>query len=202
MDPSRWLTPEPAQTEDESPKSSDEVDLVLRVLSGDRAAYGVLMSRYQRRVYHLAYSILGSWQDAQDVSQEAFFAAYRRLPKLKDPGKFGGWLFGTARHICYVTLRKRRVIGEQVPIEEVEFLATRPVEDIPGDREALMLQGIRDLPEKYQVLLRLKYLGGYSYQRVAEMLDLPEVTVKSRLFEGRRMLRERVAYLVRTRDDF
>ena len=190
-------TPEAGQTEAGSAGETCDAMLVQRVLGGDREAFGCLVNRHQQSVYNLAYSILGSWQDAQDVAQEAFFAAFRRLPELRDRNKFGNWLFGTTRHLCYVLLRRRRVVGEQVPLDQVEGLVAESPAEAEEDRGSLALKAIEALPDKYQVLLRLKYLSGYSYRRISEMFDLPEVTVKSRLFEGRRMLREHIASLVR-----
>lgn len=183
-----------------SPHELSDADLVQRVLAGKREAFRFLVDGYRQSVYNLAYSILGSREDAQDVAQEAFLAAYRRLPDLRDRSKFGSWLFGTTRHLCYVVLRRRRVVGVQVPLEEVKALAAESRDPIREDRVTMAMEAMEDLPDKYKVLLRLKYLGGYSYQHIAEMMDLPEITVKSRLFEGRRMLRERVALLVRKYD--
>ncbi len=190
-----------AMTCDGSPDKWSDAELVYCVLSGRRDWFQTLVDRYRRQVYGLAYSMLGNWQDAQDVAQEAFFSAYRRLPDLRDPAKFGSWLFGTTRHLCYVVLRKRRVIGEQVPVEQAETLAVKPSqEETQDDQLALMLRAMQQLPDKYQSLLRLKYIGGYSYRDIARMLDVPEVTVKSRLFEGRRLLREQVESIVRNYD--
>lgn len=190
----------PGRTDSGSAAELSDADLVQRVLVGRREAFQVLVKRYRQSVYNLAYSILGSREDAQDVAQEAFFAAYRRLPNLRDWSKFGSWLFGTARHLCYVILRRRRVVGEQVPLSEAERLSGESRDGTEEDHLTIVLEAMEDLPDKYKVLLRLKYLGGYSYRRIAEMMDLPEIVVKSRLFEGRRMLRERVALLVRKYD--
>jgi RNA polymerase sigma-70 factor (ECF subfamily) len=193
-------TAEPGQTERASLHELSDADLVQRVLVGKREAFRFLVERYRQSVYNLAYSILGSREDAQDIAQEAFLAAYRRLPELRDWDKFGSWLFGTTRHLCYVLLRRRRVLGGQVPIEGADTLAAEARESTEEDHMTMMLEAMGGLPDKYQVLLRLKYLGGYSYKVIAEMMDLPEITVKSRLFEARRMLRERVALLVRKYD--
>ncbi len=187
-----------AKTYDGSPENLSDAELVQRVLAGRREWFQTLVERYRKKVYSLAYSILSNWQDAQDVAQEAFFSAYRRLPDLRDPKKFGAWLFGTTRHLCYVALREKRVIGEHIPVEQIGSAAAGPPqEEAQDDQLALMLAAMEDLPDKYQLLLRLKYLGGYSYREIAQLADVPEVTVKSRLFEGRRMLRERVESYLR-----
>lgn len=180
-----------------------DADLVRQVVRGDDDAFRPLVARYEQRVYILAISWLGDPAEAQDVTQETFYAAYRRLPELRDAEKFRAWLFGTARNLCHVWLRKRRLFGEPVPLETLE---DAPFEKIPhpsyeavnplGEtREELLTRlhaSLDRLPDKYQTLLRLKYLSGSSYREIAEMMDLPEATIKSRLFEARRLLRERV----------
>ncbi len=179
-----------------------DADLVRQVVRGDRDAFRPLVGRYEQRVYILAISWLGDPAEAQDVTQETFYAAYRRLPELKDAEKFRAWLFATARNLCRVWLRKRRLFGEPVPLETLEdvpfekphpsFEAAESVGETREELLTLLHASLDRLPDKYQTLLRLKYLSGSSYREIAEMMDLPEATVKSRLFEARRLLRERV----------
>lgn len=178
-----------------------DADLVRRTIRGDRDAFRPLVQRYQERVYLLANSWLRDHSEAQDVTQETFYVAYRKLPDLRDTSKFGPWLFGVARNLCHVAMRRRRLLEDSVPLETVENqLADKTSETMAGhsamdSREGLLAQlheGLGNLPDKYQVLLRLKYLSGVSYREIAETMDLPEATIKSRLYEARQMLRERI----------
>ncbi len=179
-----------------------DADLVQQTIRGDREAFRPLVTRYQERVYLLATSWLRDPSDAQDVTQETFYVAYRHLPELRDSAKFSSWLFGITRNLCHVWMRKRRIVDECVPLEDVENqLQVEPSGPYGGSfglgetREELLNllhAGLNALPDKYQILLRLKYLSGVSYHEIAEMLDLPEATIKSRLFEARRILREKI----------
>lgn len=171
-----------------------EATLVSQVLTGRRECYRPLVEKYQTKVYLLACSILGNPSEAQDIAQEVFLVAYKSLHQLKEREKFGSWLFGITRHLCYGSIRKHKI--ETEPIDSVAYqdipnvVPMRPSEENGVDILSLLMNRLEQLPDKYQVLLRLKYLEDYSYQEISEMLDIPVDLVRSRLFEGRRMLRE------------
>ncbi|MGC9329114.1 MAG: RNA polymerase sigma factor, partial [Candidatus Hinthialibacter sp.] len=107
---------------------------------------------------------------------------------------FGSWVFGIARNLCYSALRQQKIKTE--PIDSVAYqdmpnvVPMRPSEENGVDILSVLMKRLDDLPEKYRVLLRLKYLEDYSYQEISDMLDIPVDLVRSRLFEGRRLLRE------------
>lgn len=171
-----------------------EATLISQVLSGRRECYRPLVEKYQSKIYLLACSMMGNPAEAQDIAQETFLVAYKNLHQLKDREKFGFWLFGIARNLCYGVMRKRKI--ETEPIDSVAYrdipnvVPLRPAEEHGVDILTTLMNRLERLPEKYQILLRLKYLEDYSYQEISEMLDIPVDLVRSRLFEGRRMLRE------------
>ena len=175
-----------------------EVTLIREVLSGRRECYRPLVEKYRRKVYVLAYSLVGDPSEAQDIAQDAFIKAYERLHTLKSPGKFGSWLFGITRNLCYEALRRRKVESESLEkLREVDrgnVIPMRPGGEVGVRLVDLLLSGLARLPEKYRVLLRMKYLEDYSYKEIAELLDLPVDLVRSRLFEGRRILREGIVH--------
>lgn len=171
-----------------------EATLVSQVLSGRRECYRPLVEKYQKKVYLLACSMVGIPAEAQDIAQEAFLVAYKNLHQLKDRERFGSWLFGITRNLSYTALRKQKIETES--IDSVAYrdipnvVPMRPAEENGVDILATLMSRLEELPEKYRILLRLKYLEDYSYQEISEMLDIPVDLVRSRLFEGRRMLRE------------
>ncbi len=172
-----------------------EATLIQQVLAGRREFYRPLMEKYQKRVFFLANSILGNSSEAQDIAQEAFLLAYRKLRELKDIEKFGPWLYGITRNLCYSNLRNKKIQPESLDDVQQYHQLPNVVPMVPiteqGDSlQNTLLKRLETLPEKYRTLLRLKYLEDYSYQEIAEMLDLPVDLVRSRLFEGRRILRE------------
>ncbi len=171
-----------------------EVTLINQVLNGRKECYRPLVEKYQRKVFLLACSLVRNAAEAQDVAQEAFLQAYKNLHTLKDREKFGPWLYGITRNLCFTALRQMKVQPESIetlPSQEISnVVVMRPPGEDGLDIVETLLAKLDQLPEKYQVLLRLKYLEDYSYQEIAEMLDLPVDLVRSRLFEGRRLLRE------------
>jgi len=174
-----------------------EATLVQQVLAGRRECYRPLVEKYQKKVFLLANSMLGNRVESQDIAQEAFLLAYSKLRELKDLNKFGPWLFGIARNLCYVCLRKKKVEPESFDDLKYQERISNVVSLTPAADDGLRLQEtllsrLEHLPEKYRTLLRLKYLEDYSYEEISELLDMPVDLVRSRLFEGRRMLREQV----------
>ncbi len=174
-----------------------EATLISQVLNGRRECYRPLVEKYQMKAYLLACSMIGNPAEAQDIAQEAFLVAYKNLQQLKDREKFGSWLFGIIRNLCYSVMRKQKIETESIDSVAYQNLPNvvtmRPVEENGVDILSTLMNRLEELPEKYQILLRLKYLEDYSYQEISEMLDIPVDLVRSRLFEGRRMLREDLA---------
>ncbi len=174
-------------------KNADST-LVKQVLLGQHECYRPLVEKYKKKIFILACSILGNPSEAQDISQEVFFIAFKNLQTLKERHKFGSWLYGITRNLCFAALRKKRIEPES--LEDLSYtqfanvVEMRPADEDGDDLSNKLLSQLELLSEKYRTLLRLKYLEDYSYQEISEMLDLPVDLVRSRLFEGRRILRE------------
>lgn len=177
----------------------DQTDaaLIKQVLSGNRECYRPLVDKYQRSVYHLACSLIHHSTEAQDIAQETFLTAYKNIRKLKDHAKFGSWLYGITRNLCLESLRKRKKEPEYLDnasLLKLDVAVEDKVKELTGkDITDTLIAKLDTMPDKYQSLLRLKYLQDYSYQEIADMMDIPADLVRSRLFEGRKMLREEVA---------
>ena len=174
-----------------------EATMIQQVIIGRRECYRPLVEKYQKKIYLLACSMLGNAAEAQDITQEAFLLAYKNLRDLKDRGKYGSWLYGITRNLCYAALRRKRIEPESLEELAPQDAPSNVIPMWPADEEGTdlrseLLSKLESLPDKYRVLLNLKYLDDCSYQEISEMLDLPVDLVRSRLFEGRRMLREGV----------
>lgn len=174
--------------------TNTEATLVQQVLNGKKECYRPLVEAYQRRIYVLAASIMRNSAEAQDIAQESFLVAFKNLHELKDKTKFGTWLYGITRNLCYTALRKKKIEPERLddvpPSEYANVVPMRPSFNEGEDLLDTLLKRLELLPEKYRTLLRLKYMEDLSYQEISEMLDLNIDIVRSRLFEGRRLLRE------------
>ena len=172
--------------------------LVERSRSGDLKAFEELVRRFQGMACGCAYSVLGDFHLAEDVAQDAFVEVYRRLGGLRDPAAFPGWLRRIVLTQCNRMTRRKRV-------------ATHPVDgakDVPSNRpdpaqivehtelRERVLQAVRALPAGQRMATTLYYIDGYSQAEVAEFLEVPLTTVKKRLHDARRKLRERMTDMV------
>ena len=179
-------------------------ELVLRARSGDKEAYGELVSRYQGHVYGLAYSFVNSWAEAQDIAQETFIRAYANLDQLRDPSRFAAWLRRVTFGVAMNWLKAfRRGFFEQLEgrvdldhLEIPEFTPGPP--EVVGSRElaVAVLQAVDSLPSKYRVPLTMFHLDGLSYKKVADFLDIPLGTVKMLIHRARAKLKAALAAYV------
>ena len=159
-----------------------DADLVDAARRGDQGAFAVLVRRHERRVYGLALRMLGREEDARDAAQDAFVSCYRNLRAFRGDAAFSTWLHRIAVNACYDALRKRR---EVLGIEEAPEPAPAPDH---SDATAAALDVQRALllvPEEFRAVIVMHDLQDMGYDRVAEALDLPIGTVKSRLHRGR-----------------
>ena len=173
----------------------DALDVIVtRAREGDVDAFGVLVRRFQDMAVGYGYSILHDFQLAEDAAQEAFFEAYRTLPKLRGPAAFAGWFRRIVFKQCD-RITRRRVIAT-VPLDA----AAEPVHDAlvasgfsrTGDddeRKAEVFEAVRQLPEHERSVMTLFYIGGYSMEEVATFLEVPVSTIKGRLHSARERLR-------------
>ena len=160
---------------------------VDRVLAGDTAAFAVLVARWQGPMVNLAYRFCRDHARAEDMAQEAFLRAFRRLASWRRDAAFSTWLFALATNVYRDELR--RASPESVSID-MEAAAAGSVEDdaVDSDRRALVQRAVQSLPPKYREPLILFYFHEQDVAATARSLGLPEGTVKARLSRGRDLL--------------
>jgi RNA polymerase sigma-70 factor (ECF subfamily) len=164
--------------------------LIAAALAGRSDAFGTLVERYERAVYHLAYRTLRDTEEAKDATQEAFFKAYRALRTFRPGAKFSTWIFTIAYHACCDRLaRRKRYSGDEPP--DWADPAAGPQEQAEIADEARRLRAAIDaLPEKYRTVITLFHLQNKQYEEIAAVLDLPLGTVKTHLFRAKELLRK------------
>jgi RNA polymerase sigma-70 factor (ECF subfamily) len=190
------------------PEPHVELELVRLAQSGDAAAFGELVERNRRAVYRAAYAALGSAAEADDVVQDAFIAAYRRLQDFRGDSSFKTWLLSIAWRKALdrrkrVTRWMRLIVThdrfEDGPANTVERVAAaEPSIDHRLERDELQRQLrtlIATLPRKLRDVLLLAGSGEHSYDEIATMLSIPVGTVKWRASEARRILRKKLTAL-------
>jgi len=175
-------------------KQSD-AELVARARQGNEAAFEQLVRRHQRYVFNLAYRVLGDYAEAEDVTQEAFVRAWRGLSGFRGQARFTTWLYRIVHNLCLNRLPGLR--RELLQVELLEEVLDDPAPSPPDlfearERVAFLHAELDRLPEKYRLVLTLRYLQGLSYAEIAAALDVPMGTVKTHLHRARRLLREQL----------
>ena len=170
--------------------------LVDASLSGDRDAFGQIVSRYQSLICSLAYSATGSLSQSEDLAQDTFVTAWKQLRDLREPEKLRAWLCGIARNLIHNTLRRqgREPSHRAQPLEEISEGPSPeplPIETTITREEAQILwRSLEKIPEIYREPLILFYREHQSIETVAANLELSEDAVKQRLTRGRKLLQE------------
>lgn len=174
---------------------SDE-ELVEACQSGEASAFDVLVARWEDKIRGAAYRFLGSEEEAKDVAQEAFLKAYRALGGFKREARFSSWLYQIATNLCRDRLRRRRTRAA-VSLEELEETGPVIVETRPGAHEQLqqldlarlVRRAVHALPEEQREVVILKEYQGLTFLEIAQALDVPVSTAKTRLYRGLGQLR-------------
>jgi RNA polymerase sigma-70 factor (ECF subfamily) len=180
--------------------TTDE-QLVERALAGDGDAFGEVVRRWERKIYALAYGILGSVEDARDASQETFIAAYRNLQGFRGEAKVSSWLHRIAVNQCISRQRRARVRAETALEDETEageaLLKSATAESPAGATESkqraeAVRRAVASLPQELREVVLMKEFEELTFQEIADALQIPLSTVKSRLYTALRQLRLRL----------
>lgn len=150
-----------------------------------------LVEQHYESIYRFMYRLSGAAHDAEDLTQQAFLDAHRKLDQLREPEKARAWLFMIARNLYRRRMRDRGSHGE-VALESLAEPATEAAELLPLDSDALQ-EVLNSLPEEFRSVLILYYFQELSYREIAEHLDVPIGTVMSRLSRGKQQLRDRLS---------
>ena len=177
---------------------SDSV-LVERTLRGEPQAFESLVERYLRLAGAVAYGVMGDYDRASDVVQDAFLKLHRSLEGLRHPGRFKGWFL---RLVKTTAIDHRRRQGRQPSVnlsqlegieDELEAAGNSPIGRLVGaERRARVREAVNQLPEQYREVVVLKYLDGLSYEEIAEQTGLSPAAVESKLFRARGRLRQQL----------
>ncbi|HEY5042598.1 MAG TPA: RNA polymerase sigma factor [Verrucomicrobiae bacterium] len=182
--------------------ATNDAELVNESLSGNRDAFGQIVSRYQSLICSLAFSATGSLSQSEDLAQETFVTAWKQLSDLREREKLRAWLCGIARNLINNSLRKQgrepsHRAGSLEEISEAPSPEPQPVEQtISNEEQAILWRSLERIPEIYREPLVLFYREHQSIETVAQNLELSEDTVKQRLSRGRKLLHEEVLAFV------
>ena len=186
-------------------QTSDQA-LVERVQRGDRRAFDLLVLRYQQRIVKLIMRYVHDPAEAQDVAQEAFLKAYRALPRFRGDSAFFTWLYRIAINTAknYLVTLRRRPVSFDPDLQDSDSLEISERLKDEESPEGLALQeelgravvaAMAALPEELRNAIMLREIDGLSYEEIAQAMDCPIGTVRSRIFRARAAIDERIAAL-------
>jgi RNA polymerase sigma-70 factor (ECF subfamily) len=156
---------------------------------GDRRAMAQLVSQYERPVYNAAYRILGNADDAADTTQTVFLKVFEHIGDYDPKFRFFSWIYRISINESLNQVKKRR---NQEPLAESQASPWRsPEEHLESKRLCNRVQGaLMELNGEYRTVVVLKHMSGCSYQQISEILQIPEKTVKSRLYTARQLMKK------------
>jgi RNA polymerase sigma-70 factor (ECF subfamily) len=177
--------------------------LVSRVQKGDRRAFDLLVIKYQPKILSLIGRFVFDTSECQDVAQEAFIKAYRALPNFRGDSQFYTWLYRIAVNTAknYLVSRGRKTPTHDIDPEDAENFSEEmafrdsatPERILQRDRlKDVVFGAIADLPEELRIAVSLRELDGMSYDEIAEVMDCPIGTVRSRIFRAREAIEKKM----------
>ncbi len=176
--------------------ANTDQQLVARVKKGDTRAFDLLVLKYQHKIFGLISRYVHDADEVQDVAQEAFIKAYRALPKFRGDSQFYTWLYRIAVNTAknHLVSRSRRPPGSDVEIADAEYYegggALREIETpenalFGAELKAVVENAIADLPDELRTAVTLREFDGLSYEEIADVMECPVGTVRSRIFRAR-----------------
>ncbi len=175
-------------TDETSDKGLSDQELVQKVRNGDRRAFTVLMRRYQERVYWVARRIVGSHDDADDVTQEAFVKAFVGLGDFRGDASFYTWLYRIAVNLSLNSVRKRQVLnylGESAILSRILPRGEDPEREVEfRDLQSRLEKAVAQLPEKQRAVFVLRHYEELSYEEIAQILKTSVGGLKANYFHA------------------
>lgn len=189
----------------------EDFENLSRCKKGDIDAFELLVKKYQKRMLNIAYRVIGDYEDACEVVQDAFVSAYKNIKDFREQSRFSTWLY-----TIVVNLSRNRLKQIKTEFQHVEYSIDDPlitddagikVEPVSGNPSALEIlerkeiqqkvqECINSLDNEYREVIVLRDIQGFPYDEISDMLNIPEGTVKSRLFRARETLKESLKKMI------
>lgn len=190
-----------------APEVDVDQQLVERVQKGDKRAFDLLVLKYQHKIFAVISRFIRDHAEVQDVAQDAFIKAYRALPNFRGESAFYTWMYRIAINTAknYLVARNRRPPASDLDVEDAEFFAgndamhemNTPERNLLRDElQAVIDQAFQDLPEDLRTAVTLREIEGLSYEEIAEAMDCPIGTVRSRIFRAREAIDKKIQPLI------
>ncbi len=182
---------------------SDDTQLIEQALGGHSEAFGQLVLKYQDRLFNTVFHVVGHTEDARDIVQEALVQAFLKLDTFRRDSAFYTWLYRIAFNVAITHQRRRRPTVSMDRARETGAMdppdnRESPAESMERKERCVQIRlAIRQLPDEHRAVLVLREIDGCCYETIAEVLDLPVGTVRSRLHRARQQLKESLGEMLK-----
>ncbi len=167
----------------------DDSTLVKRIVAGDQVAFSEIVDKYQSPIFNAAFRIINNYDDAVDITQTVFIKAYEKLQSFKSKYKLFSWLYRIAINEA-LNFKNRRKQFESIDEEHIADEDPSNEFSDQSDINTVVQQALMKLSEDHRIVIILYHFQNLSYKEMSYVLDIPEKTVKSRLFTARKVLKE------------
>lgn len=176
-----------------------DAQLIHEILSGNDAAFGILVDKYQKSIHALAWRKIGDFHYAEEIAQDTFLQAYRKLATLRNPHQFAGWLYVIANRLCLNWIRKQKPAMqslEDMSVKEIDnvtyarYVEERRESEATERRHEIVKSLLEKLPESERTVVTLYYLGEMTAKEIGKFLGVSVKTINSRLYRARNRLKE------------
>ena len=182
----------------------DDVQLIRKILSGDDDAFNTLVQKYQKSVHALIWRKIGDFHYAEEITQDTFLQVYEKLPTLKDPNQFAGWLYVIANRLCITWVRKQKPAMQPLDASSVKAIDNLAYERYISEQRELeatehrheIVDGLlTKLPESERTVMTLYYLGEMTAKEIGDFLSVSVNTIRSRLHRARKRLQKKGEFI-------
>jgi RNA polymerase sigma-70 factor, ECF subfamily len=182
-----------------SQAEQDDTQLVTASQQGDQDAFACLVQRHQRRVFTMVLRMLQDYEEASEITQEAFLATWLGLPSFRGEARFATWLYRIAYNCCLRQLERRKRERTLQAVMQAEIFLERMNEEKQAEdsielryQQAIVREQLEKLPTRYRIVLILRHFQEMTYEEMADILTMPIGTIKAHLFRARHLLKERL----------
>jgi RNA polymerase sigma-70 factor (ECF subfamily) len=182
--------------------SRTEKHLLEKAKNGDVEAFESLVESYQKKAFNIAYRMIGNYDDASDLTQEAFIRIYKSISNFKEQSSLSTWIYRIITNVCLDELRRRKnrnivSIDEGIKLDDsevkrqIESGAPTPEEMAErNEMKKVVAEAIKTLSDEHRTVILLRDIQGFSYEEIARIVECPEGTVKSRINRARQALKD------------
>lgn len=184
----------------------NDLELINQIIDGDPIGFNQLVRKWEKKIYNFVFRYLGNREVALDVTQKTFLNTYRNITKLKDPSRFSSWIYRIASNLCrdeIGRMKKRNIVslddiqennekkGTRLPVQFMESSKKQPDARLNSKQvTTLVKDALAELSEELRIIVIMKEYQGLKFREIADALDEPVSTIKSRMYRGLISLRE------------